>query len=216
MARRRQSIGGHAGALPGADLRRRLSWPHARDDRRRRPGEISGRLRAEGRRIRSDSAVTDLAAVEAAIGPETAAILIEPIQGEGGVRVIPPSFLRGLREICDRRELLLIFDEVQTGVGRTGRFYRLRALRHSSGYPDLRQRNRRGVSDVRVPRDRGRGAGAHGRGARHHVRRKSAGDGDRQCDARCDSRARLHRACREARPRTCGSGSQNSRIATVR
>jgi acetylornithine/N-succinyldiaminopimelate aminotransferase len=67
--------------------------------------------------------LTDLAAVEAAIGPETAAIMIEPIQGEGGVRMIPPSFLRGLREICDRHELLLIFDEVQTGMGRTGRLF---------------------------------------------------------------------------------------------
>ena len=46
--------------------------------------------------------------------------MIEPIQGEGGVRLVPPAFLRGLREICDRHGLLLIFDEVQTGVGRTG------------------------------------------------------------------------------------------------
>ncbi len=67
--------------------------------------------------------VTDLAAVEAAIGPETAAIMIEPIQGESGVRVISPAFLRGLREICDERGLLLILDEVQTGMGRTGRLF---------------------------------------------------------------------------------------------
>jgi acetylornithine/N-succinyldiaminopimelate aminotransferase len=67
--------------------------------------------------------VSDLAAVEATIGPETAAIMIEPIQGEGGVRVIPPAFLRGLRAICDEHELLLIFDEVQTGMGRTGRLF---------------------------------------------------------------------------------------------
>ena len=78
--------------------------------------------------------VGDLQAVEAAIGPETAAIMIEPIQGEGGVRVIPPTFLRGLREICDRRELLLIFDEVQTGVGRTGRFF---AYEHAGVRPDI-------------------------------------------------------------------------------
>ena len=67
--------------------------------------------------------VTDLAAVETAIGAETAAVMIEPIQGEGGVRLIPPAFLRGLREICDEHELLLIFDEVQTGMGRTGRLF---------------------------------------------------------------------------------------------
>jgi acetylornithine/N-succinyldiaminopimelate aminotransferase len=67
--------------------------------------------------------ITDAKAVEAAITPETAAILIEPIQGEGGVRLIAPSFLRDLREICDKHGLLLIFDEVQTGVGRTGKLY---------------------------------------------------------------------------------------------
>src|SRR5664279_904199 len=67
--------------------------------------------------------ITTLEAVEAAIVPETAAILIEPIQGEGGVRAVPNAFLRGLREICDRLGLLLIFDEVQTGVGRTGKLY---------------------------------------------------------------------------------------------
>jgi acetylornithine/N-succinyldiaminopimelate aminotransferase len=65
----------------------------------------------------------DLDAVKRAIGPETAAILIEPIQGEGGVRVAPTPFLRGLRELCDQHRLLLVFDEVQTGVGRTGSFF---------------------------------------------------------------------------------------------
>ena len=67
--------------------------------------------------------ISDLAAVEAAIGPWTAAIMIEPIQGEGGVRVIDRAFLKGLREICDRDGLLLIFDEVQTGMGRTGKLF---------------------------------------------------------------------------------------------
>jgi len=65
----------------------------------------------------------DLKAVQAAIGPETAAILIEPIQGEGGVRVFAPEFLRGLRKLCDEHGLLLIFDEVQTGIGRTGKLF---------------------------------------------------------------------------------------------
>jgi acetylornithine/N-succinyldiaminopimelate aminotransferase len=65
----------------------------------------------------------DHAALEAAIGPETAGILIEPIQGEGGVREVPPQCLRGLRELCDSKGLLLIFDEVQTGVGRTGKLF---------------------------------------------------------------------------------------------
>ncbi|WP_421725260.1 aspartate aminotransferase family protein [Bauldia sp.] len=65
----------------------------------------------------------DTKAVEAAIGPETAAILIEPIQGEGGVREVSGQFLRDLRTLCDEHGLLLIFDEIQTGVGRTGKLF---------------------------------------------------------------------------------------------
>jgi acetylornithine/N-succinyldiaminopimelate aminotransferase len=65
----------------------------------------------------------DLKATKAAITPETAAILIEPIMGEGGVRVVEPSFLRALRELCDQNGLLLLFDEVQTGMGRTGELF---------------------------------------------------------------------------------------------
>jgi acetylornithine/N-succinyldiaminopimelate aminotransferase len=78
--------------------------------------------------------VTDLDAVEKAIGPQTGAILIEPIMGEGGVRVIPPAFLRGLRALCDKHGLLLVFDEIQTGVGRTGRFF---AYEHTGVHPDI-------------------------------------------------------------------------------
>jgi acetylornithine/N-succinyldiaminopimelate aminotransferase len=59
----------------------------------------------------------------AAVGPETAAIMIEPIMGEGGIRVVPDVCLRGLRELCDQHGLLLIIDEVQTGVGRTGKLF---------------------------------------------------------------------------------------------
>ncbi len=65
----------------------------------------------------------DIKAVEAAVGPETAAIMIEPIQGEGGVRVVPNQFLRELRALCDKHDLLLVFDEVQTGIGRTGKLF---------------------------------------------------------------------------------------------
>jgi acetylornithine/N-succinyldiaminopimelate aminotransferase len=65
----------------------------------------------------------DIEATKRAISPETAAILIEPIMGEGGVRVVPPEFLRALRRLCDDNGLLLVFDEVQTGVGRTGELF---------------------------------------------------------------------------------------------
>ncbi|MDY8108678.1 aspartate aminotransferase family protein [Fulvimarina sp. 2208YS6-2-32] len=59
----------------------------------------------------------------AAAEPDVAAILVEPVQGEGGVRALPLPCLTGLRELCDERGILLIYDEVQTGIGRTGRFY---------------------------------------------------------------------------------------------
>src|SRR5690606_10074297 len=59
----------------------------------------------------------DIEAVKAAITPETAAILIEPLQGEGGIRPAPASFLSALRALCDEHGLLLIFDEVQCGIG---------------------------------------------------------------------------------------------------
>ena len=65
----------------------------------------------------------DLDAAKALAGPQTAAILVEPIQGEGGVNVPPEGFLQGLRELCDEHGALLIFDEVQSGAGRTGHLY---------------------------------------------------------------------------------------------
>ena len=65
----------------------------------------------------------NLAAAEAAIGPRTAGFMVEPIQGEGGVRVGSESFIKGLRELADAHDLMLVFDEVQTGVARTGTFY---------------------------------------------------------------------------------------------
>jgi acetylornithine/N-succinyldiaminopimelate aminotransferase len=65
----------------------------------------------------------DFEALKAAIGPETAGILIEPIQGEGGVRPVPTESLRAMRALCDEHGILLILDEVQCGIGRTGKFF---------------------------------------------------------------------------------------------
>ncbi|TKW72501.1 MAG: aspartate aminotransferase family protein, partial [Bradyrhizobium icense] len=70
----------------------------------------------------------DIEAVKKAIGPHTAGILIEPVQGEGGVRSAPNSFFKALRELCDQHGLLLAFDEVQTGMGRTGDLFAYRRL----------------------------------------------------------------------------------------
>ncbi|OYX72365.1 MAG: acetylornithine transaminase [Rhizobiales bacterium 32-66-11] len=76
----------------------------------------------------------DIEAVKAAIGPETGAILVEPIQGEGGVRVPSPDFLPQLRALCDAHGLLLILDEVQCGVGRSGSLF---AYQSSGILPDI-------------------------------------------------------------------------------
>ncbi len=76
----------------------------------------------------------DLEAAEAAIRPDTGAIMVEPIQGEGGIRVGSLEFLRGLRALCDANGLLLIFDEVQSGVGRTGTLF---AYELSGVVPDI-------------------------------------------------------------------------------
>jgi acetylornithine/N-succinyldiaminopimelate aminotransferase len=65
----------------------------------------------------------DIEAVKRAITPETAGILIEPLQGEGGVRMAPPAFFKALRALCDEKGLLLAFDEVQTGIGRLGEMF---------------------------------------------------------------------------------------------
>jgi acetylornithine/N-succinyldiaminopimelate aminotransferase len=79
-------------------------------------------------------AFADIEATKKAIGPQTAAIMIEPVMGEGGVRVVPHSFLRALRKLCDDNGLLLIFDEIQTGIGRTGDMF---AYQHTGVTPDV-------------------------------------------------------------------------------
>ncbi|MBX7166771.1 MAG: aspartate aminotransferase family protein [Pirellulales bacterium] len=76
----------------------------------------------------------DLDAVAKLIDDETAAIMIEPIQGEGGIKIPPDGFLAGLRQLCDEHDLLLIFDEVQSGCGRTGNWF---AYQHFGVTPDV-------------------------------------------------------------------------------
>jgi predicted acetylornithine/succinylornithine family transaminase len=76
----------------------------------------------------------DLTAARAAIGPRTAAVFVEPIQGEGGVRPAPLDFLRGLADLCRESGALLVCDEVQCGLGRTGRLF---AYQHAGIRPDI-------------------------------------------------------------------------------
>ncbi|MEM2895962.1 MAG: aspartate aminotransferase family protein [Candidatus Bathyarchaeia archaeon] len=76
----------------------------------------------------------NIESVEEAVTENTAGVLVEPIQGEGGVKVPPSGFLNGLREICDKKKVLLIIDEVQTGFGRTGKMW---ACEHWKVTPDI-------------------------------------------------------------------------------
>jgi acetylornithine/succinyldiaminopimelate/putrescine aminotransferase len=76
----------------------------------------------------------DLAAAAAAVDGETAAILVEPVQGEGGINIPAPDYLAGLRRLCDDKGVLLMVDEVQTGMGRTGKWF---AYQHSGIIPDV-------------------------------------------------------------------------------
>jgi acetylornithine/N-succinyldiaminopimelate aminotransferase len=76
----------------------------------------------------------DLSAAEAAVDARTAAVMIEPVQGEGGIRPAAPEFLRGLESICRAKGALLVFDEIQCGLGRTGKMF---AFQHSGVVPDI-------------------------------------------------------------------------------
>ncbi|EOW6733618.1 aspartate aminotransferase family protein [Cronobacter dublinensis] len=82
----------------------------------------------------SHAVFNDLDSAAALINDDTCAVIVEPVQGEGGVVPATPEFLQGLRELCDRHNALLIFDEVQTGVGRTGSLY---AYMHYGVTPDV-------------------------------------------------------------------------------
>jgi acetylornithine/N-succinyldiaminopimelate aminotransferase len=123
----------------------------------------------------------DLDAVKAAIGPQTAGILLEPIQGEGGIHVATDAFLKGVRELADTHDLLLFFDEVQCGMGRTGSWF---AHQQSGVVPDIMSVAKgigNGFSARSMPCYR-QGCIGHGTGyAWFDLWQQSNGNGRRQC-----------------------------------
>ena len=136
------------------------------------PAEVSRRASSRWSPASRYVPFDDLDAVAAAIDGQTAAVLVEPIQGEGGINIPPAGYLAGLRELCDERGVLLILDEVQTGLGRTGEWFAYQHSGDRARRPDLRQGAGR--------RRRGRGDDGQGRGrrdaqagdARQHLRRQ--------------------------------------------
>ncbi len=122
-------------------------------------------------------AFNDLDAALAAIDENTAGFLVEPIQGEGGIRPGTHEFLAGLRAACDEHDLLLVFDEVQCGVARTGQALCLPAFRGRARHHGLGQGDRRRLPDGRLPGERESGRGDGRRHPRLDLWRQPAGDG---------------------------------------
>jgi acetylornithine/N-succinyldiaminopimelate aminotransferase len=137
----------------------------------------------------------DHEALKAAITSETAAILVEPVQGEGGIRPLPNECMRGLRELCDEHGILLILDEVQSGVGRTGKLF---AHEWAGIEPDI-MAVAKGIGGgfpfgaCLATAECGRRHDT--RHPRHHLWRQSACHGGRQCRSRCHSRRWISSAC---------------------
>jgi acetylornithine/N-succinyldiaminopimelate aminotransferase len=128
----------------------------------------------------------DVAAAQAAIGPETCAVLVEPVQGEGGVNPATAEFLQALRAACDEHGALLIFDEVQCGLGRTGTLWAHEGYRRGAGYDDPGQAAGQRPAHRRRAGHRGSGLRAAAGRPRQHLWRRPA---------------RLRRRRRRLRPR---------------
>ena len=198
-------------ALPHHHLRGLVStaarWRRSRPPRTRSISTASGRSWTASTRCRSATSRR----VKRAIGPETAGILIEPVQGEGGVRSAPPQFFRALRPLCDEHGLLLAFDEVQTGIGRLGEMFGYQKIGVTPDVMALAKGLGAGFPIGAVPRHR---RGRQGHDARHprlDLRRQSAGGGGRQRGARRGDQAGLPRS-RPPASRCCSSsGSPRSR-----
>ena len=155
--------------------------------------EISRRFRAADGRLRPGAARRSRSG-EKGDRPHTAGILIEPVQGEGGVRSAPQSFFKALRQLCDEHGLLLAFDEVQTGMGRTGDLF---AYKRVGVTPDVMSLAKAlgGGFPIGAVLATAEAASRHdARFARLDLRRQSAGDIGGQCGARRDAQARLLRS----------------------
>ena len=137
--------------------------------------------------------LNDLAAAAEAVSEKTAAVMVEPVQGEGGIRPASPEFLRGLEALCRERGALLVFDEIQCGLGRTGKMF---ACEHSGVTPDiltLAKPLAGGAAHGGDPPPRGPGPGDQGGRSREHLRGQPGGGGGGAGGPRPPDRPRLPR-----------------------
>ena len=117
----------------------------------------------------------DLEAVAQAVDDTVCAVMLEPVQGEGGVNLPSPDYFTGLRQLCDEKGLLLILDEIQTGLGRTGTALCPRKFRHHPGCHDPGQGIGQRPAHGRAPGHRSGGRGLRPRGPRQHLRGRAGG-----------------------------------------
>ncbi len=144
-------------------------------------------------------AYNDIAALEAAIDTTVAAVLLEPVQGEGGVVPADDQYLRDVRALCDERGLLFMLDEIQTGFGRTGEWFGFQHAGRRARCGDHGEGDGQRVSGgCGVGQARGR-CGVPTGGPRQHLQRHRAGYSSRQCRHRRDAQDRCSRSGGEAR-----------------
>ena len=149
----------------------------------------------------------DLAAIEAAIDANTVAVLIEPIQGEGGVVIPPDGYLRGIRDLCTQHDVLFAADEIQAGLGRTGKTF---ACDHEDVVPDIYILGKAlggGIVPVSaIVAEPRRARRAPARPARQHLRRQPAGLRGRPHRGRDARHRRVPEPRHRARSSCCASG----------
>ena len=168
--------GAEHGRRPLRDPRhaRLVPRPHVRRAHRDRPGEVPSAASCRCCPASASCPTTTSRRWRPRSRDETVAILVEPIQGEGGVVVPRPGYLRGLRALADRRDLLLILDEIQTGLGRTGTLFAYEHAGVDARRHDARQGARRRRPDRRHVHHRARRRRLHARRARLDLRRQPA------------------------------------------
>ena len=166
---------GGRGPPRGRQRLRLVPRPHARHAPRHRPAGRSTRRSSRCPRASGTWRGTTSTTLERAIDPSVAAVLLEPVQGEGGVQPATAEYFQGVRALCDERGLLFMVDEVQTGLGRTGRVVRLPALRRPARRRHDGQGARQRRADRRVLGPGRGGRRLRARRPRHHLRRPAAG-----------------------------------------